>query len=121
MDNLQFDSFIATPGEKHTGIASIIYQGIIIRYKIQLSDKGFLMVFPFATKVKDPITQEEKWLSAVEIDSRSEHKRIEEFIRHHSKIAMNQTSARPDLVQNVTRPMGAMYAPPSNDSNNLPF
>ena len=121
MNNLAFDSFIATPGEKHLGLVSIIYNGIILRYKIVQSEKGGLMVFAFATKVKDPITQEEKWLKSVEIDSTSEHKRVEEFIRHHAKISMNSTSAKPEHVQNVTRPMGAMYAQPPINANDLPF
>lgn len=99
MNNIEFISFIPTPGEKALGIASILYNGLILRFKIIQSEKGGLFVQALSCKVKDPISGEEKWLKAVTIDSNAEHERVDAFIRHHAKIAINSTSARPDLLQ----------------------
>jgi len=94
---LDFIEFIpASKDDRHLGIASVKWGGMILRFKIQpTQDQKSYFATPASYKVKDQITQEDKYLHAFEIDSRSEHDRVTNFVKSNVKVQLGHTSVNP--------------------------
>lgn len=81
MRDIEFLSYLATPTEKHIGIATVLYDhNIVLSYKINLSKEGngFYLTPP---SFKNSSTDE--WHDWHSIDSRSKQKSIFEMIRNN--------------------------------------
>jgi hypothetical protein len=125
MNTLEFLDYIpASKDDRHLGVASIKWGGLILRFKAQnrTDGKGFFITTA-SFKIKDPVTLDEKYVQAFDIDSRSEHDRIINFVTTHVRSRMGMTS-----VHNVN--VDAHYAQqkaslpleyPEQVQQNLPF
>ena len=94
MSDLQFMKYQTTPGEKHLGVATILYKGcIILRYKaIQTKDGQGIFFAPASLKVQDEITKEDKFVESFMIDSRFENEEIQNFVRSNVKAWYQQNN-----------------------------
>lgn len=101
--NLEFLSYIPTPGEKSLGIASIRYMGkIMLRYRI-LPRKDGQGYFPASSslKIKDDFTGADKYIESFMIDSRSDNDEILRFVMSNVNKEMGKTSV---IAPNATVP-----------------
>jgi hypothetical protein len=126
MNNLEFLDYTPTPSEKHLGIATIKWGNLILRYKIVPLTKGegfFAVTASF--KVKDPYTNEDKYVHAIDIDSRSEETRVLDFVKSHVKVKLHQTgiatgqSSMPPVAPSLPAAWGIAPSLPVQES--LPF
>ena len=84
MSNLEFLSFISTPGEKYIGIATVkLYGKIILRYKIVPTKEGSTY-FPAPASYKAG----EEYVHAFMLDSHSENEELKKLIMHNVKLAL---------------------------------
>lgn len=93
---LEFKEFIAAgKDDGHLGLVKVKWNGIILIYKIATNKKTNV---PFAAassyKTLDPITLEEKYISAFKIDSGDEDDRVRGFALSHAKVNLALTSVK---------------------------
>lgn len=84
MSNLEFLSFISTPGEKYIGIATVkLYGKVILRYKIvPIKDGSGHFPAPASYKAGDD------YVHAFMLDSISETEELKKIIMHNVKLAL---------------------------------
>ena len=86
MNKFEFLSYTPTPTEKYQGIATIkIYGRIVVRYKIVPTKDGSA-TFPAAPSLKI----EDKYYPSFELDSNSESRELQDFIKDSMKKANTQ-------------------------------
>ena len=84
MNNIEFLEYIPVTieNQKHLAVIAVKWAGIVLRFKIMPTKDGNGFYPATASLlVKDNISGEEKYQSAFEIDSRSEHERVLNFVK----------------------------------------
>ena len=82
-ENIKFKRYIATPGEKHLGIAEVYYKDILLRYKISPGKEGGWYVQPASHKIND--FGEERYVPSFRIDSITAGEEVEACVRSNVK------------------------------------
>lgn len=94
MSNLEFLSYIPTPGEKYIGIATVkLYGKIILRYKIVPTKDGSYWPAPASYKAG------EEYVHAFMLDSMSENDELKKLIMHNVKLALQPKESTPKPAQ----------------------
>ncbi len=95
MSNLEFLSYIPTPGEKYIGIATVkLYGKIILRYKIVATKEGN-SYFPAPASYKAG----DEYVHAFMLDSMSENDELKKLIMHNVKLALQPKELAPKPAQ----------------------
>lgn len=112
MNNIEFIEYIPVTieNQKHLAVVAVKWSGIVLRFKIMPTKDG-TGFFPATASVlvKDIISGEEKYQSAFEIDSRSEHERVLNFVKAVYKKMLSNQSAFASSI-----PSASGYALPAN-------
>ena len=117
MGNIEFINFIATPNEKHLGIATIrIDRRFMVRYKIAQAKNGNGF-FPSAASFKITDDQGERYVSAFMVDSNFEKEEIEEIIKTNVRKCMATGSSTPSQQSSSSK--GSMQNQDSHED--VPF
>lgn len=87
MNNFEFISYVATPDEKHLGIAIVkAYGKMILCFKVVPNKEGgsYFVASP-SVKLKDVDTNQDYYKECILIDSRSEHDDLISMIKRNVK------------------------------------
>ena len=90
---IKFESYVATPGEKHMGIATVFYGTMLLRFKIQPGKDGNGF---YAQAASHKIVENgvDRYVESFMIDSRIEHMKIMEVVTEGVKAAQNKEVKR---------------------------
>jgi len=115
---MEFIDFKKTPGEKHLGIATIKYNGIILRYKIiPTKDGKNCFAAPSAYKVTE--NYEDRYIPAFVIDSQTDDQRVKDFMLGKVREVLY---GAPNTVSLASAPVAqSLFTPPAPEQEELPF
>lgn len=82
-ENIKFKRYIATPGEKHLGIAEVYYKDILLRYKVIPGKEGGWYLQPSSHKIND--FGEDRYVPSFMIDSRTADEEVLACVRSNVK------------------------------------
>jgi len=96
MENYKFISYIATPTEKHLGIATICFHDkVILRFKVIPNKDGNGFFFGTSAFKISTDGEDDRYIESFMIDSRSEQELLHEYMRAHVRREMEQFRAVP--------------------------
>ena len=88
MNNFEFLGFLATPNEKHLGIASVkCYGKIVLKYKI-IRQKDSTHIFPAPASYKLVVDGADKYVPAFLLDSMSDKEILDDLIIRNVKSSL---------------------------------
>lgn len=94
MEPYKFMSYIATPSEKHLGIATVCFHDkIILRFKVIPNKEGQGFFFGTSAFKISKEGEEDRYIESFIIDSRFENENLQEFLRSNVKREMQNSSA----------------------------
>jgi hypothetical protein len=135
MKQIDFHSYQEVQGQKYLGIATVNFDGVMLRYKI-VNNKDGTAFFPAAASYNVGSNGVDRYISAFCIDSNMQNEILKELIMknvgdYYSKFqkqtaALNHQTIAPPVVRdqvNVNRPVSAFQPnlPEWNESECHPF
>jgi len=119
----EFIDYVATPGEKHMGIAEIrIDRRYVLRMKVMIGNNGGMFVFCASYKM-GKMGDKDHYVAAFEFDSNTEKKKVSDFIidevvRRQSKpvATLNHNQSALNSPQPTQSPQGYQMSPPPQNS-----
>lgn len=119
MSQMEFVSYQAVQGQKYLGIATVNFNGVMLRYKI-VSNKDGTGYFPASASYNVGTEGQDRYIAAFCIDSNSQNEILKELIMERVGLLFaNPQQARAPAPQAQQRQQGSYTQQPQNQNHQM--